>query len=102
VIIVIAVIEVSEGKQSEFLDVFRKLVPLVRAETGCIEYGPAVDATTDLSVQTLVGGNCVVVAEKWESLEALKAHLTVPHMGEFRANVKQIVTDTKIYVLDPQ
>ena len=39
----IATIELHEGKREAFLAEFRKLVPLVRAEKGCLEYGPTID-----------------------------------------------------------
>ena len=35
---VIAEIETTEGKREAFLEEFRKVVPLVLEEAGCIEY----------------------------------------------------------------
>jgi len=35
---VIATIELAEGKRQAFLAEFRKLVPLVKAEAGCLAY----------------------------------------------------------------
>ena len=71
---VIATIELVPGTRKVFLDVFRKLIPDVRAEKGCLEYGPAIDSQTDLSNQAKVGPDKVVVVEKWEDIAALKAH----------------------------
>ncbi len=48
---VIATIELHEGQRDAFLAEFRKIVALVLAEQGCLEYGPTVDAVTDLSAQ---------------------------------------------------
>ena len=98
---VIAVIEVAAGRRAEFLAEFQKLVPLVHAEQGCLEYGPAVDAQTDLAVQKPMGPNVVVVVEKWESLQALEAHLAAPHMAAYREQVKELVTGATIHVLEP-
>ncbi len=98
---VIAKIEVAAGKRAEFLEAFAGLIPQVRAEDGCIEYGPAVDAETDISAQQAVGADTVVVVEKWESVDALKAHLVAPHMNEYRSQVKEIVTTTTIHILEP-
>lgn len=98
---VIATIELAPGTRDAYLAEFRKLIPDVRAESGCIEYGPAVDARTDLSNQTELGPDTVVVVEKWESLAALKAHSVAPHMQAYRVNVKDYVRGVKLLVLDP-
>lgn len=50
VIHVLATTEVKEGKRAEFLEAFSKLVPLVRAEDGCIEYTPAIDVLSGISI----------------------------------------------------
>ena len=48
---VIAQITLQSGCRSDFLTEFHKLVPLVHAEQGCLEYGPAVDAETPIDAQ---------------------------------------------------
>ncbi|HAB11390.1 MAG TPA: antibiotic biosynthesis monooxygenase, partial [Planctomycetaceae bacterium] len=40
-IFVLATIELAEGRRDDFLAAFQQVVPLVRAEEGCLEYGPA-------------------------------------------------------------
>jgi hypothetical protein len=42
-IYVIATIEVVAGKREQFLEEFRRLVPEVLAEQGCLFYGPTID-----------------------------------------------------------
>ena len=98
---VIATIELTPGTRKAFLDVFRKLIPDVRAEKGCLEYGPAIDSQTDLSIQAKVGPDKVVVMEKWEDIAALKAHSVAPHMDAYRVNVKDYVLGVHLLVLDP-
>ena len=98
---VIATVEVAEGRRDDFLDRFGRVVPLVRAETGCLEYGPAIDAATDIAAQQPVRNNVVVVVEQWESLEALNDHLVAPHMAEYRTSVKDLVVSTSLRVLEP-
>lgn len=98
---VIATIELAPGTRDAFLTEFRKLIPDVRAENGCIEYGPAVDAETDLTNQAKLGPDKVIVVEKWESLAALKAHSAAPHMQAYRVNVKDYVRSVNLLVLDP-
>ncbi|MCB1804272.1 MAG: antibiotic biosynthesis monooxygenase, partial [Candidatus Competibacteraceae bacterium] len=39
--------------------------------------------------------------EKWESLAALEAHLTAPHMLEYRQKVKDFVNGSTIHILQP-
>jgi quinol monooxygenase YgiN len=97
---VIATIELAPGTRDAYLAVFRKIIADVRAEKGCIEYGPAVDAPTDLSNQAKIGPDKVVVVEKWENLAALKAHSVSPHMQAYRVDVKDYVRSVHLLVLD--
>ncbi len=46
---VIATIELGPGRRESFLAEFRRLVPEVLAEDGCIESGPAVDVESGLA-----------------------------------------------------
>ena len=98
---VIATINLAPGTRTAFLDEIGKLVPQVRAESGCLEYGAAVDEPTGLPVQTLVGEDAVIVVEKWESVDALNAHLKAPHMADYRERVKDFVRSVSLKVLRP-
>ena len=98
---VVATIQLTAGQRDNFLEHFHRLVPLVHAEEGCIEYGPTVDLETDISAQGPARPDVVTVMEKWESLEALQAHLVAPHMLEYREGVKDLVQETIIQVLTP-
>jgi quinol monooxygenase YgiN len=100
-ICVLASIEVVAGKREEFLTHFRQVVPKVRAEEGCIEYGPMIDIATNLGMQPPPRDNVVVVVEKWESVEALENHLMTPHMAEYRKVVKSLVAGMTLQVLQP-
>jgi quinol monooxygenase YgiN len=100
-ICVIATIEINDGRRAAFLDVFTQLVPKVRAENGCIEYGPMIDVPTNIPVQPPERTNAVTIVEKWESVEALETHLIAPHMLEYKKAVKDIVKGMSIQVLEP-
>jgi quinol monooxygenase YgiN len=100
-ICVIATIELADGRRDEFLQEFRKIVPLVREETGCIEYAPMVDIPTEIDAQAQPVESVVFVVEKWESVDALEAHLMAPHMLDYRKRVKDLVTGTEIRILEP-
>lgn len=98
---VIATIELEPGSREQFITAFHELVPLVHAEDGCIEYGPTIDVATGLEPQLPLRSDVVTVMEKWESIEALKAHLIAPHMEEYRTKVSEIVKGMQIQVLEP-
>lgn len=98
---VIATIDLVEGKRGPFLEEFRKIVPLVRAESGCLEYGPTIDVPSGLAAQGAVRENVVTVVEKWADLASLKAHIVAPHMQEYRPRVKDLVKSTTLLVLEP-
>jgi quinol monooxygenase YgiN len=97
---VIARIEVVEGRREEFVAAFCANVPNVLAEKGCLEYIPVIDAATDIAAQAPVRDNVVMVVEKWEDLDALKAHLAAPHMAEYRTQVKDLVSDAQIHIME--
>lgn len=98
---VIATIELKPGLRDTFLSEFRQVVPAVRQEAGCLEYGPTIDLETNIAAQPAPRHDVVTVVEKWESLEALEAHLIAPHMIEYRARVKDLLQSVTIHVLKP-
>jgi quinol monooxygenase YgiN len=100
-ICVIATIQVAEGRRDDFLEEFRKIVPLVCEETGCIEYAPMIDIPTEIDAQAEPVESVVFVVEKWESVDALEAHLVAPHMLDYRKRVKNMVTGSEIRILEP-
>ena len=96
---VIATIEVAEGKRNDFLKIVHKVVPKIRAEEGCLEYGPTIEIPTGFKAQIPVRENVVTMVEKWADLKALEAHLSAPHMIAYREEVKGVVVSTKLQVL---
>jgi quinol monooxygenase YgiN len=98
---VVAVITARPGQRGQILEHFRANVPAVRAEKGCIEYGAAVDAENALSFQTKWGADAFLVIEKWESMDALKAHAAAPHMAAYGAKTKELIASRVIHILAP-
>jgi quinol monooxygenase YgiN len=98
---VVAVITAKPGKREEILGHFRANVPAVRAEKGCIEYGAAIDADPALPFQTKWGPDTFLVIEKWESMDALKAHAAAPHMAAYAGKVKESIASRVIHILSP-
>lgn len=97
---VIAQIELKPGTREDFLREFHRIVPLVRKEAGCLDYGPTVDAETDIANQHR-NPRRVTIIERWESVEHLQAHLSAPHMVEYRPKVKPFIERTTLDVLQP-
>lgn len=95
---VIASIRIKAGRREEFVAVFKSNVANVLQEEGCIEYVPTIDVQTGLAAQDL-DANLVTIIEKWESVDALKAHLSAPHMIAYAAKVKDLVEDRSIRIL---
>ena len=98
---VLATIEVQPGQRAAFLREFHALMPLVHAEHGCIEYGPAVNCPTSIPVQAHLSDDTVMVIEKWSDVAALEAHLKAPHMSDYRVKVKPFVKGVTLRVLQP-
>ena len=98
---VIATLELEPGTRGAFLAEFAKVVPLVRAEAGCVEYTPVVDAESGMAAQHKIGPDRVMVIERWESLATLQAHDVAPHMQAYRARVKDYVRGMELRVLAP-
>lgn len=98
---VLATIELQTGVRTRFLGEFQQIVPTVRAEDGCLEYGATVDVFTGLVAQLPLREDVVVVVEKWRDLPSLVAHLGAPHMTAYRTRVRDLVVKTTLQVLQP-
>lgn len=98
---VLAMITAKPGMRETILEAFRANMPAVHAEKGCIEYGPAIDAEGAGAIQTRLGPDSFAVVEKWESLEALKAHAASPHMAAYAAKTRDMIASRVIHVLSP-
>ena len=98
---VVAIITAKPGMRESVLDAFRANIPAVRAEDGCIEYGPAVDAEGLGGFQTKFGADAFVVIEKWRDVAALKAHAGAPHMAAYGTQVKDMLASRVVHVLSP-
>ena len=96
---VLAFLTAKPGQRDAVLREFHQIVPTVRAEKGCIEYGPATDTPNAGAIQTPLGPDTFAVIEKWESLETLAAHAAAPHMSAWGARVKDLVASRAVHVL---
>jgi quinol monooxygenase YgiN len=99
VIHVVAEISLHPGARESFLQAFRELEPIVRAEDGCIEYGGTVEIQTAIGAQTPPREDVVTVIEKWASESALAVHLEAGHMSAHRERTQALTSGTVIRVL---
>ena len=95
---VLASLHIKEGRQSDFLAIFKANIPNVLQEKGCIEYMPTIDVPTNLPPQAL-NKNVVTIIEKWDCLEDLLAHLSAPHMLAYGEKVKDMVESKSLKIL---
>jgi quinol monooxygenase YgiN len=98
---VVAVITARPGMRAAILAAFHANMPTVRAEQGCLEYGPATDAEGIGPMQTPLGADTFMVIEKWANAEALKAHAAAPHMAAYGAKTREMIASRVIHVLAP-
>jgi quinol monooxygenase YgiN len=80
----------SEHKQ-DFIDAFNNLTPTVLQEAGCLEYS---------IYQKDKKSNDLFLFERWESREALDAHLATDHMKAFFEKVSawfETENDMQVY-----
>ena len=56
---------------------------------------------TGIPIQVPQRENVVTLIERWESVDALKDHLTQPHFIEYRERVKDVMKSVSIQVLTP-
>ena len=96
---VIATVELAEGKVNDYLQELNKIIPDVRAEEGCLEYGPTMDLATDIPVQEPIRANVVTIMEKWSGVPALMNHLKAKHMADYRAATKGFVKNLSVRIL---
>lgn len=97
---VIAIVTAKPGRRAELLDAFRANRPAVLAERGCLEYAPAVDLDAP-TVPDRFGDDVMVVVEKWEDPDALRAHARSPHMLAYGEATKDLVAERRVHVLTP-
>ncbi len=97
---VIVTMRIKEGRMPDFLAACAALRPLVLQEPGCHAYDYTRDAESPFGSHPPVEADRITLLERWESLDALKAHMEAPHMKaagprmqELRASVEVRLTE---------
>ncbi|RFU49639.1 putative quinol monooxygenase [Paraburkholderia sp. DHOC27] len=96
---VFAHITAKPGQRPAILELFRKNLPAVLAEAGCISYDAVVDVPEFGGFQAPLGDDTFAVVERWESVEALRAHAVSTHMAEYARNTGPFIAQRAIHVL---
>lgn len=79
-VIVAGTITVDPSKRTQLETAFDRMRAATLKEAGCIEYQAYADRKDP---------STVLVFEKWQSEDALRAHFATPHMAEFGAALAQ-------------
>lgn len=93
-LIVAGEIVVEEGAVAAVREALHAMETETRKEAGCLTYAFSADINDPSMVR---------IFERWESQEALAAHLKTPHMAAFGAAVAKIQprsVDLKAYAVD--
>lgn len=98
-IYVIATSVLKEGCRERFIELTKANLATVRAEKGCIFYGLNEDCATELP--SVKNPNTLTFVECWENLDALKAHLSAPHMKAFATSVKELRNSSELRIVTP-
>jgi quinol monooxygenase YgiN len=93
---VVAIVTAKPGQRGALLAEFKKLLPLVRDEPGCIEYSATIDA--DGSSMGF-GPDVFVVIEKWQDKAKLDAHSASVHMTRYATEAGHLIQSVKAYYL---
>ncbi len=96
---VISTVALRPDSRANFLLLLNENIPQVLAEEGCLAYKSMVDVESGIPTQIACRKDTVTLIEAWESMEALHAHLKVPHMTIFREAVKNLVFGVSHQVL---
>jgi len=96
---VFAVITAHPGQRADLLALFKRNIPAVLAEQGCISYEAVIDVPDMGAIQTPLGPDTFAVVERWENAEALKAHAVAPHMVAYGRDAGPLIAKRAIHVL---
>ena len=97
---VIVTMRIKEGMMPDFLAACAELRPQVLREAGCHAYEYTRDSASPLGRPVPVEADRITLLERWESMEALKAHLETPHMKAAGAKMKDMRVSSEIRVTE--
>lgn len=90
-LIVMAEVVTRAGTIDQVRDALKTMEIETRKESGCVTYAFSVDVSDP---------NKLRISERWESMDALKAHFKTPHMATFGGVLGKhppVSMDVKLY-----
>ena len=97
---VIVTMRIKEGQMQGFLAACAELRPLVLREPGCQAYEYTRDVVSPFGEPRPVEADRITLLERWESMEALKAHLATPHMKAAGAKMKDMRASVELQLTE--
>ena len=89
-VVVVATIRPLPDRRAEVIAAIEATIAQVHAEDdGCLLYA------------LHEGPDRLVMIEKWESADALKAHAASPHMAAYAAKTRPMIANRVVHVLAP-
>jgi quinol monooxygenase YgiN len=80
-IVLIANLNIAEGKGNDVIEAFRKVVPKIRQDPGTVAYN---------ILQAADDSDKITVLEKYENREALQYHGQTEHFREFGRSTRDL------------
>jgi quinol monooxygenase YgiN len=87
---VVAIIIAEMGSEEKIYQELKKLVPLTKTESGCIDY--VLNRSNDDS-------GLFIMYENWKSKEDLDRHNQSKHFNAFQSNTQGIIKELKVHEL---
>jgi quinol monooxygenase YgiN len=98
-IYVIATVSLHSEAKRSYLREISLVLPTIRAERGCLEYEVLEDLSLGLPPEQEARSDVMTIVEKWTDEQALRTHLSAPHMAEYRKRVASIVKSVQLRIL---
>jgi quinol monooxygenase YgiN len=97
---VVVTMRIKQGRMEEFLAACKELRPLVLGEPGCLAYDYTRDVPSPFDAQPRTEPDRITLLERWESLDALRAHLATPHMKAAGAKMKDLRESSEVHLTE--
>lgn len=98
-IYIVSEVSAVPGSRDQIIEEFRKLVPLVLQEDGCLGYTGTCDAEDAPRFRKDNGADKLIILEQWRDMAAFKAHVRAPHMAAYGEKVNHLIAGRAVSVL---
>jgi len=98
---VLVTMVIKEGRMQEFLALCAELRPQVLREQGCLAYDYTRETASPIGIQEPLEADRITLIERWESMDALRAHLETPHMKEAGPRMRDLRASVTARIVEP-